>query len=148
VAAAVAVTVGVLSDFASEFWARHALSAGLVSSVVVVMLSVGIFNEVVDRRRRGRWAVLAQHVMFELVINARVFWISVAELADISTSEATTHHSHIDGSSGIDAQRLDDALTAVLADEPRRAHLQDVMAGMVPRNDELIGSVDRGDAQR
>jgi hypothetical protein len=27
----------------------------------------------------------------------------------------------------------------MLADEPRRAQLQDVVAGLVPRNDELLG---------
>jgi hypothetical protein len=50
--------VGVTSDVtAASFWRRHALLAGLVSSVIVVMLSVAVINAVLERRRRQRWSV-------------------------------------------------------------------------------------------
>ena len=41
---------------AGSFWARHALLAGLTASVIIVMLSVAVVNEVLDRRRRERWS--------------------------------------------------------------------------------------------
>lgn len=41
---------GAVSDAINEaFWERHALLAGLVSSAVVVMLSVAVINEVLER---------------------------------------------------------------------------------------------------
>ena len=67
-----AVIAGVVSDLSGRtVWERHALVSGLVSSVLVVMVSVAVVNEVLERRRRKRWSVLAQYVMFELVRNAR-----------------------------------------------------------------------------
>src|ERR1700721_2881875 len=72
----------VISDaLEGSFWVRHALLTSLVGSVIVVMLSVAVINEVVERRRRRRWSILAQYVMFELVRNARMVWSGVLELA-------------------------------------------------------------------
>jgi hypothetical protein len=71
--AVLAVLAGVVLDTAEgSFWVRHALLAGLVSSLIVVMLSVAVLNEVLEPRRRRRWSVLAQYVMLELVRNARL----------------------------------------------------------------------------
>jgi hypothetical protein len=51
--AVAALVAGVESDFTSgTFWERHALLAGLVASVIVVMLSVGVINEIVERGGR------------------------------------------------------------------------------------------------
>lgn len=58
--------------------------AGLTSSAIVVMLSVALVNEAVERRRRRRWSVLAQHVMLELVSNARLIWTGVMGLAGVT----------------------------------------------------------------
>ena len=86
---AVLVLVGaVVSDVvAGDFWMRHALLTSLFGSVIVVMLSVAVINEVVERRRTRRWSILAQYVMFELVRNARMIWSGVLELADLLTLE-------------------------------------------------------------
>jgi hypothetical protein len=43
----------VVSDDANEsFWERHALLAGLAASVIVVMLTVSVVNQVIERRSR------------------------------------------------------------------------------------------------
>ena len=78
---ALLVLVGAVAsdEVADDFWMRHALLASLVGSVIVVMLSVAVINEVVERRRRRRWRILAQYVMFELVRNARMIWTGVLE---------------------------------------------------------------------
>ena len=65
----------------SGFWAEHALLTSIVASVLVVLVSVAVINEVIEQRRRKRWRVLAQYVMFELVRNARMFWLGVLEEA-------------------------------------------------------------------
>ena len=83
---AVLVLMGAVVSDALEgsFWTRHALLASLVGSVIVVLLSVAVINEVVERRRRRRWSVLAQYVMFELVRNARMIWSGVLDLAGLT----------------------------------------------------------------
>jgi membrane protein YdbS with pleckstrin-like domain len=65
-AALLALAAGVVSDLAAGgFWARHALLAGLASSVIIVMLSLALVNELVERRKRERWSVLAQYVLLQ-----------------------------------------------------------------------------------
>jgi hypothetical protein len=78
IAALLALAGGIVSDVVEgSFWARHALLASLTASVIIVMLTVAVINEVLDRRRRERWSVLAQFVMLELVRNARLVWTGV-----------------------------------------------------------------------
>jgi hypothetical protein len=88
-----AVIASVASDLAGgSFWERHALVTGLVASVIVVMLSVAIVNEVLERRRRQRWSVLAQYVMLEMVRSARMVWTEVLDLAGLLPTEANQQH--------------------------------------------------------
>src|SRR5579862_5327557 len=76
--ALVALAGGIVSDaVAGSFWARHALLASLTASVIIVLLTVAVVNEVLERRRRERWSILAQYVMLELVRNARLVWTGV-----------------------------------------------------------------------
>src|SRR5437868_14510229 len=82
--ALMAFAAGVISDVtAASFWTRHALLASLAASVIVVMLSVAVVNEVVERRKRRRWSILAQYVMFELVRNARLIWSGILDEAGL-----------------------------------------------------------------
>jgi hypothetical protein len=66
------------------FWARHTLLASLAGSLIVVMVSVAVINELLERRRRRRWNILAQYVMFELIRNARMIWTGVLDVAALS----------------------------------------------------------------
>lgn len=46
VIAALALAGGILSDeIDGAFWQRHALLAGLSSSIIIVILTAGVFNE-------------------------------------------------------------------------------------------------------
>jgi hypothetical protein len=86
--ALLALIGGVVSDvLAGHFWGRHPLVANLVSSVIVVMLSVALVNEVLDRRSRRRWSVLAQYVMLEFALNARLIWTGTLELTRLVPSD-------------------------------------------------------------
>jgi hypothetical protein len=59
-AAVLALIGGIVSDTEEQgFWGRHALLAGLAASLIVVMLTVALVNEAVERRQRRRWSVLA-----------------------------------------------------------------------------------------
>lgn len=141
VVAALALAGGILSDlFDGTFWRGHALLAGLASSVLVVMLSVGIFNEALERRRRRRWSVLAQYVMLDLVRNARLMWTSILELTALLPAEMTAT-SLVDVGAPIvrDGSQLAPALARLVSDQERRQVLHDKIAASVSHGDEMLG---------
>src|SRR5579862_8944823 len=119
------LVAAVLSDaLAGKFWADHPLLAGLVASVIVVMLTVALVNEAVERRSRQRWSVLAQYVMLQLVRDARLVWTGLAELAGLMPAEpdgppgmpATTAAIEAGSSAVRDTTRLGSSLSALVAD--------------------------------
>src|SRR6516164_5949348 len=71
-------------DLANDgFWSRHALFSSLVASLIVVALTAAVFNEVLERRQRERWSVLAQYALFDLIGAARLVWSGLLELAGL-----------------------------------------------------------------
>jgi len=138
---ALLVLVGaVVSDvIADSFWMRHALLASLVGSVIVVMLSVAVVNEVVERRRRRRWSILAQYVMFELVRNARMIWSGVLELANLRTVEGS-HQESVEKGRGIvgDTPRLTAAVREIVDDDGRYASLRSEVAFLAENADQVL----------
>jgi hypothetical protein len=147
--ALLALVGGVLSDaLEGRFWADHALLAGLVASVIVVMLTVALVNEAVERRSRQRWSVLAQYVMLQLVRDARLVWTGIAGLAglmpadpyatEVDVLSATTS---IDAGRGAvrDTERLTAALGELLVDADKRTRLQDSVTIFVEENDAVLG---------
>lgn len=139
--ALLALVGGVVSDLAGgTFWARHALLAGLVASVIVVMLSVAVINEVLERRRRGRWSVLAQFAMLELVRNARLIWTGVLAQVGLLPAEAARPESvEANGSIARDTPRFTAAVCEAIADDARRRGLHDEIALLEAHSDEVIG---------
>jgi hypothetical protein len=133
---------------AARFWADNALLAGLVASVIVVMLTVGLVNEALERRARQRWSVLAQYVMLQLVRDARMVWTGIAEIAglmppdpDATKSEILTATMSIDrGSEAVrDTERLTPALHKLLADSRSRKQLHDTVTTILEHNDAVLG---------
>jgi hypothetical protein len=141
VAALLALVLGIASDVAEgSFWARHALLAGLTASVIVVLLSVAVINEVLERRTRQRWSVLAQFVMLELVRNARLVWTGVLVQVGLLTPE-TTRPELVDTnrSTARDTPRLAAAVREVLAHEVLRRGLHEEIALLAAHTDEVLG---------
>src|SRR5882757_6632043 len=139
--ALLALVGAIVSDVAGgDFWARHALLAGLAASVIVVMLSVAVINEVLERSRRRRWSILAQYVMFELVRNARMIWLGVLGAARPSAIE-TNHPQSIDMAAKIvrDTPRLTAAVREILGDHDRRGRLHVEIAFLAEHADGLLG---------
>jgi hypothetical protein len=139
--AVLVLVAGVVSDFTNEdFWLRHPLLAGLASSVLVVMLSAEVVNEVVDRRRRQRWSILAQYVMFELVRNARMIWLGVLDVAGLLPTDATQRDS-LEASAQVvrDTTRLTAAVRSILGDDASHARLHDEIAFFAEHSDEVLG---------
>ena len=141
VVAVLALSGGIASDVVADtFWTRHALLAGLVSSVIVVMLSVALVNEAIERRSRRRWSVLAQYVMIELVHNARLVWTGMLELAGVMPTAPSPSEALEAGAAIVhDTTRLVAAFADVVADETRRTMLGEEIATFVAHSDELLG---------
>jgi hypothetical protein len=139
--AVIALVGGIVSDaVGGHFWERHALVASLAASLVVVMLSVAVVNEALERRRRRRWTVLAQYVMFQLTRNARVIWSGVAELAGLMPSDARTATVLEAGSRAVrDTQGVTDAVAELVADPERRRLLHEGLGHYVTSTDQLLG---------
>ncbi|HEY3946290.1 MAG TPA: hypothetical protein VGL78_13765 [Solirubrobacteraceae bacterium] len=147
--ALLALVGSVLSDaLAGRFWADHSLLAGLVASVIVVMLTVALVNEALERRSRQRWSVLAQYVMLQLVRDARLVWTGVAELAGLMPSDP--YASEVDvlaaatsidaGSSAVrDTDRLTAGLRELVAHADKRKRLHDKVTTLLEHNDAVLG---------
>lgn len=141
VLAALALAAAILSDLMnSDFWQRHPLVAGLASSVLIVMLTAGIFNEAIERRRRRRWSVLAQYVMLDLVRNARLIWTGILEKSGLLPADlAPSSLAEVGASIAKNRARLAPALAGLIADQNRRQALHDRIAASVVHSDELLG---------
>ena len=139
--ALIALAAGIVSDaVGGHFWERHALVASLVASLVVVMLSVAVVNEALERRGRQRWTVLAQYVMLQLTRNARVIWTGVAGLAGLMQSDPRTAAALAAGSRAVrDTPRLTDAVRELVADPERRRLLHEGFGRFVSDGDEMLG---------
>jgi len=132
---------GVVSDFTNgSFWEHHALLSGLVASVIVVILSLAVINELLERRRRQRWSVLAQYVMFELIRSARMIWSGILEVAGLLPTQNGQEDS-IDAGIQIvrDTSRLSTALRKVVDDADGRARLHAEVAFLAEHADEVLG---------
>jgi hypothetical protein len=139
--ALLALVAGIVSDrLDRHFWADNALFAGLASSIIIVGLSGAILNEVVERRKRQRWSVLAQYVMFELVRNARLIWTGVLELAGLMPADGESSDSIDDAAATVrDTARLTAAVADAIANEDRRRRLHEAIDGFVVHGDEMLG---------
>jgi hypothetical protein len=147
--ALLALVGGIVSDaLEGTFWGDHPLLAGLVASVIVVMLTVALVNEAIERRSRQRWSVLAQYVMLQLVRDTRLVWTGLAELAGLmparhQTADRDVHTARawVDvGSEAVrDTERLTAAVRGVVADEDGRRRLYEKLVFLVVHNDEVLG---------
>jgi hypothetical protein len=140
VVALLAFGFGVVSDVtAGGFWGRHALLAGLVSSVLVVMVSVAVINEVLERRRRRRWSVLAQYVMVELVRNARMVWLGILDVAGMVATGASQPESLDVGAQLVrDTPALTSALCSVMDHHDGRTRVHEEIAFLAGHADEVM----------
>jgi hypothetical protein len=139
--AIVALAAGIVSDFTNgNFWARHSLLADIAASVLVVLLSVAVINEIIEQRRRQRWHVLAQYVMFELVRNTRMFWLGVLETAGLLPSD-TNQREFLHAGERIvrDTTCLTAAVRRLVGNGGARARLHRDIAFFAAHFDEVLG---------
>jgi hypothetical protein len=128
---------GLITDV---FWSRHTLFTSLAASLIVVAVTVAVLNEVLERRQRERWSVLAQFAMFELVRAARLVWSSLLELADLVPDNELGDGALEAGSEIVgDTALLSGAIDEVLASEGRREELHRLIAALLAHGQEVLG---------
>jgi hypothetical protein len=142
--AALAVLVlvaAVASDpLAKGFWERHPLLSNLVASLVAVILTVAVINEILERRERRRWSVLAQYVLMELVRTARLTWTTLMELLGLMFAGDESEAALSAGAEALrDTPRLVGAMCELLADPQRRQRLHGAIERLMSRSDEVLG---------
>jgi hypothetical protein len=128
-------------DLANDgFWAHHTLFAGLVASLIVVAVTAAVLNEVLERRQRQRWSVLAQYALFDLVHTARLVWTGLLELASLVPDGEFGGDALAAGSEAVlDTPRLAAAIGEMLADADRREQLHRLIARLRVHGQEVLG---------
>ena len=123
-----------------EFWVHHTLFAGLVASLIVVAVTAAVVNEVLERRQRERWSVLAQYALFDLVQSARFVWTSLLELAGLVADEELHAGSLAAATEAVlDTPRLTAAIDGVFTDPEGREQLHRLIAELHPHGKEVLG---------
>jgi hypothetical protein len=131
----------VVWDLANDgFWVRHTLFTGLVASLIVVAVTVAVLNEVLERRQRQRWSVLAQYALFDLVRTARLVWTGLLELAGLSPEGEFQDAILEAGSEAVlDTPRFAAAIDEILASADGREQLHRLIARLRAHGQEVLG---------
>ena len=123
-----------------EFWVRHTLFTALVASLIVVVVTAAVLNEVLERRQRERWSVLAQYALFDFVRTARLVWGGLLELAGLVPDGELGDEALTAGSEAVrDTPRLAAAMDEMLASADRREQLHRLIAGMLDHGQQVLG---------
>lgn len=123
-----------------EFWVRHTLFTGLVASLIIVAITAAVLNEVLERRQRERWSLLAQYALFDLLRTARLVWTSLLELAGLVPDEEL-----VDGALAAateivhDTPRFTAAIHELLASTEGREELHRLIGKLHGHGQEVLG---------
>jgi hypothetical protein len=123
-----------------DFWLHHTLFTGLVASLIVVAVTAAVLNEVLERRQRERWSVLAQYALFEFVRTARLVWSGLLELAGLVPDGELGDEALAAGSEAVrDTPRLAAAIDEMLASADRREQLHRLITRLRAHGQEVLG---------
>ncbi|HTX32822.1 MAG TPA: hypothetical protein VMD09_15670 [Solirubrobacteraceae bacterium] len=128
-------------DLADDhFWSRHALFAGLVASLIVVAVTAAVLNELLERRQRQRWAVLAQYALFEFMRAARLVWSGLLELAGL-VPDGELGDGSLEAGSEVarDTPRVAAAMDQLLASPDRRVQLHRLIVELQGHGQQVLG---------
>lgn len=132
---------GIVWDLLDDgFWARHTLCANLIASLIVVAVSAAVVNEVLDRRQRQRWSVVAQYALFEFIRTARLVWTSLLELAGLTPDEELGQEAVEAGMAIVrDTPRMAAAVDRLLAGAGSRQQLHRLIGELLGHGQEALG---------
>jgi hypothetical protein len=137
----VVVLAGAITwDLADDgFWARHTLFAGLVASAIVVAVTAAVVNEVIERRQRERWSLLAQYALFEFVHAARLVWGGLLELADLAPDDELGDAALEAGAAAVLDPQFGVAIDGLLAGAQQREQLHRLIVVLLGHGREVLG---------
>jgi hypothetical protein len=135
------LVVAIAWDLANDgFWARHTLFTSLVASLIIVAVTAAVLNEVLERRQRERWSVLAQYALFDLVRTARLVWSGLLELGGLVPDGELGEAALAAGSEAVrDTPRLAAAIDELLASADRRKQLHRLIVDLLGDGQEVLG---------
>jgi hypothetical protein len=106
----------------------------------VVAVTAAVLNDVLERRQRERWSVLAQYALFDLLRTARLVWTGLLELAGLAPDGELGGEPLAAGSEAVrDTPRLTAAMDEILASADRREQLHRLIAGLLEHSQEVLG---------
>jgi hypothetical protein len=128
-------------DLATDgFWSRHTLFTSLVASSIVVAVTAAVLNDVIERRQRDRWSVLAQYALIDLMRTARLVWTGLLELAGLAPDGELGGAALAAGSEAVrDTPRLTAAMDEILASPDRREQLHRLITGLLGHGEDVLG---------
>jgi hypothetical protein len=128
-------------DLADDgFWSRHALLTSLLASLMIVAVTAAVLNEVLERRQRERWSVLAQFALFDLIRVARLVWGGLLELAGLVPDGELEDGALAAGTEAVrDTPRLAAAMDEMLASADRREQLHRLITVLFDHGLEVLG---------
>jgi hypothetical protein len=128
-------------DLANDgFWYRHVLLTSLVASLIVVAVTAAVLNEVLERRQRERWSVLAQYALLDFVRTSRLVWTGLLELAGFAPDEELGDEALAAGSAAVrETPRLAAAVDEMLATADRREQLHRLISVLLDHGQEVLG---------
>jgi hypothetical protein len=133
----------VSSDFyASRFWLGHPVTAAILASLTVVLVSVTVIEVVLNRRSERRWRLLAQYALLELAEAARGAWgvllgvIYDGNSGSVDMADPSQVIEFVD--SPARAPVLKRKIDAILTDPLRRDELQESLEQTLASSRELI----------
>jgi hypothetical protein len=122
-----------------DFWSHHTLLTSLVASLIVVAVTAAVLNEVLERRQRQRWAVLAQYALFDFVRAARLVWSSLLELAGWVPDGELGGEALAAGSQAVhDTAWLTSAMQEIVAGPDRRVQLHRLLLDLVGHGQDVL----------
>ena len=135
------LSVAIVWDLVNDgFWSRHALFTSLVASLIIVAMTAAGLNELLQRRQRERWSVLAQYALFDLVRTARLVWSGLLELAGLVPDGELGDAALAAGSEAVrDTPRLAASIDEMLASADRREQLHRLIAGLLDHSQDVLG---------
>jgi hypothetical protein len=136
------VVLGAIAwDLADDgFWSRHALLTSLLASLIVVAVTAAVLNEVLERRQRDRWSVVAQYALFDLARMARLVWSGLLELAGLVPDGELGNEALTAGIEAVrDTPRLGAAIDEMLSSADRREQLHRLITDLLGHSQEVLG---------
>ena len=141
VAALVVLAAGVVSDLLNgSFWLRHALLASVVGSVIVVLLSVAVINEVIETGGVDAGGSSPSTSCSSWSATPAMTWSSVLDLAGLLAKEGSEREIVQAGRQVVrDTSRLTAAVRDIVNADDRFASLRSEVAFLAEHANEVLG---------